>query len=156
MLVFFSIPDGKRDVYIMPALPMMCLALAPLLPGLLRQAWARRVLLAMAVALALLFVAAGAVLVQGSGSLVERLQTQRGLDAAGIHAGGWMLLAIGAWGAGCVLLFRRRAVVALLATLAGLWIGFSLVGYPLLNASSSSRGLMAAVGQRHRRGGAFR
>ena len=148
VLVFFSIPDGKRDVYIMPALPMMCLALAPLLPGLLRQAWARRVLLAMAVALALLFVAAGAVLVQGSGSLVERLQTQRGLDAAGIHAGGWMLLAIGAWGAGCVLLFRRRAVVALLATLAGLWIGFSLVGYPLLNASSSSRGLMAAVGQR--------
>ena len=41
VLVFFSIPDGKRDVYILPALPMMCLALAPLLPGLLRKAWPR-------------------------------------------------------------------------------------------------------------------
>jgi 4-amino-4-deoxy-L-arabinose transferase-like glycosyltransferase len=26
-------PHGKRDVYILPALPMFCLALAPLLPG---------------------------------------------------------------------------------------------------------------------------
>ncbi|MBE2292177.1 MAG: glycosyltransferase family 39 protein [Xanthomonadales bacterium] len=148
VLLFFSIPDGKRDVYVMPALPMMCLALAPLLPGLLRKAWARRVLLVLAAALALLFLAGGTVLLQGSGSLVARLQAQRGLDPAGIHAGGWMLLAIGAWGAGCVILFRRRAVVALLATLAGLWVVFGLVGYRLLNDSSSARGLMAEVGRR--------
>ena len=148
VLLFFSIPDGKRDVYVMPALPMVCLALGPLLPGLLRKAWARRVLLALAAALALLFLAAGAALLQGSGSLVERMQEQRGLDAAMIAAGGWMLLAIGAWGAGCVLLFRRRAVVALLATLAGLWVVFGLVGYRLLNDSSSARGLMAEVGRR--------
>ena len=31
IILFFSIPHGKRDVYIMPALPMMCLALGPLL-----------------------------------------------------------------------------------------------------------------------------
>jgi 4-amino-4-deoxy-L-arabinose transferase-like glycosyltransferase len=30
-------PHGKRDVYILPALPMFCLALAPLLPGLLKR-----------------------------------------------------------------------------------------------------------------------
>ncbi len=37
VVLFFSIPDGKRDVYILPALPMFCLALAPLLPGLLKR-----------------------------------------------------------------------------------------------------------------------
>jgi 4-amino-4-deoxy-L-arabinose transferase-like glycosyltransferase len=35
VVLFFSIPAGKRDVYILPALPMFCLVLAPLLPGLL-------------------------------------------------------------------------------------------------------------------------
>jgi hypothetical protein len=37
VVLFFSIPHGKRDVYILPALPMFCLALAPLLPGLLKR-----------------------------------------------------------------------------------------------------------------------
>src|SRR5699024_3184832 len=37
IIVFFSFSSGKRDVYIMPALPMFALALAPLLPGPLRK-----------------------------------------------------------------------------------------------------------------------
>ncbi|HET6396208.1 MAG TPA: glycosyltransferase family 39 protein [Pseudoxanthomonas sp.] len=148
ILVFFSIPDGKRDVYIMPALPLMCLALAPLLPGLLRRAWARGVLLALAAFVALLFVGGGWSVLGGDGSLVERLRDQRGLDPGGIRAGGWMLLAIGVWGLGCVLAFRRRAVTALFATLAGLWVLFGLVGYRVLNDASSARGVMGDVGRR--------
>ena len=148
ILVFFSIPDGKRDVYIMPALPMMCLALAPLLPGLLRKGWARAVLLALALLLALLFLGGGYALLQGSGSLVSRMQEQRGLDPEGIRAVGWMLLAIGVWGLACVLAFRRRAVAALFATLGGLWVAFSLVGYQALNDASSARGVMAEAGRR--------
>ena len=42
----------------------------------------------------------------------------------------------------------RRGVHALLAVLTALWLGYSLIGYPLLNDASSSRGLMQAVGQR--------
>ncbi|HWS76903.1 MAG TPA: glycosyltransferase family 39 protein, partial [Thermomonas sp.] len=42
VLVFFSIPSGKRDMYILPALPMLCLALAPLLAGILRKPGAQR------------------------------------------------------------------------------------------------------------------
>jgi 4-amino-4-deoxy-L-arabinose transferase-like glycosyltransferase len=45
VFVFFSIPSGKRDMYILPALPMLCLALAPLLPGILRKPGAQRLLL---------------------------------------------------------------------------------------------------------------
>ena len=147
-LLFFSIPDGKRDVYIMPALPMMCLALAPLLPGLLRKRWAQALLLVLAGLLALLFLAAGLALFGGDGAMAGRLQQQRGLTAAGLHAGAWMLLAMGVWGVACVLAFRRRAVVALFSTLGGVWVVFSLVGYPILNDASSSRGVMNAVGKR--------
>ncbi len=148
VVVFFSIPDGKRDVYILPALPMMCLALAPLLPGLLRKRWAQALLLALAGLVVLLFLGAGAVLFGGDGALAERLQRQRGLTADGLHAGAWMLLAIGVWGAGCLLAFRRRAAAALFATLAGVWVAFSLVGYPILNDASSARGVMTAAGKR--------
>lgn len=35
--LFFSFSPGKRDVYILPALPMMALAVAPLLSDLLRR-----------------------------------------------------------------------------------------------------------------------
>lgn len=147
VLVFFSIPHGKRDVYIMPALPMMCLALGPLLPGLLRKAWARRVLLALAALLALLFLAGGVALLQG-GAFGERLQEQRGLNAQGIRTGAWMLLAIGTWGIACVLAFRRRAVAALFGTLTGLWVAFGLLGYGLLNDANSARGVMTEVGRR--------
>jgi len=148
ILVFFSIPDGKRDVYIMPALPMMCLALAPLLPGLLRKGWARASLLALACVLALLFLGGGIALLHGSGSLVTKMETQRGLDPDGIRAVGWMLLAIGVWGLGCVLAFRRQAVVAPFATMTGLWVAFSLIGYPALNDASSARGVMTEAGRR--------
>ena len=148
VVLFFSIPDGKRDVYIMPALPMMCLVLAPLLPGLLRQRWAGWIAGAVAACVALLFLAGGAAVLQGDGALVERLREQRGLDPAQIRTGGWMLLGIGGWAVLALLLLRRRAVAALLAGLAGLWMVFGLVGYGVLNDASSARGVMQAAGRR--------
>ena len=148
VLVFFSIPAGKRDVYIMPALPMMCLVLAPLLPGLLRKRWAGMVLLGLVGLVAVLFLAGGAALLHGGSSLGARMETERGLDPGGIQAGAWMLLAIAAWILGCLFAFRRRAVTALLASLAGLWVIFSVVGYPLVNDASSARGVMTRAGER--------
>ncbi|WP_447729466.1 ArnT family glycosyltransferase [Pseudoxanthomonas suwonensis] len=148
IVVFFSIPDGKRDVYVMPALPMMCLALAPLLPGLLRRRLARPLLLGLAAVLVLVFLAGGASLLSGAGSLDERLSEQRGLDPHAVVAGGWMLLAIGAWGLACLLVFRHRVAAALFGTLAGVWTLYGLVGYPLLNDASSARGVMREAGRR--------
>src|SRR3546814_2718614 len=60
-----------------------------------------------------------------------------------------MLVAIGTWGVGCLLWFcRQRAVAGVLALLAGLWVVYGLVGYPLLTDSSSSAALMRHAGQR--------
>ena len=148
IVVFFSIPDGKRDVYVMPALPMLCLALAPLLPGLLRRRLPPMLLLALALLVASLFLVGGLSLLGGHGSLPADLRELRGLEPQAIVAGGWMLLAIGAWSLGCVLVLRRRAAAALFATLAGVWVVFGLVGYGLLNDASSARGVMTAAGQR--------
>ncbi len=148
LVAFFSIPDGKRDVYIMPALPMMCLALAPLLPGLLRRRFARALVLALAALLALLFLGLGVSTLREAGSMAMRLQEQRGLDPAGVRAAAWMLLAMGTWATAALLALWRRPVVVLFAGLGGLWVAFGLVGYPVLNDASSARGVMAAAGAR--------
>lgn len=148
VVVFFSIPSGKRDVYILPALPMMCLALAPLLPGILRKLWPRRLAFALALILSGLLLAVGLAMGFGDPAFERRLLGERGLADA-MSAGVWMLVAAGTWGMGSALWFgRRRAVAALMSTLAGMWILFSLVGYPVFNDSSSARGVMMAVGKR--------
>lgn len=44
VLLFFTASPGKREVYVLPMLPAMALAVAPLLPGLLRRLCVRRYL----------------------------------------------------------------------------------------------------------------
>jgi 4-amino-4-deoxy-L-arabinose transferase-like glycosyltransferase len=147
ILVFFSIPSGKRDVYVMPALPMACLALAPLLPGIVRKPWARRLAWAFALALVATCIGGGLAMLLGNPSFEARFAAERGFEA-GASAIAWLLLAMGAWGVAGALWFRRRPVAVMLNTLAGLWVLYGLVAYPLLNPSSSARGLMEAVGER--------
>lgn len=146
VVAFFSIPHGKRDVYIMPALPMACLALAPLLPGIVRKRGAR--VLAWLMALALVAACAGGALAMlfGNPAFEARFAAERGFEA-GASAIAWLLLAMAAWGVAGLLWFRARPVPVLLNALAGLWILFGVVAYPLLNPSSSARGLMEDVGR---------
>jgi 4-amino-4-deoxy-L-arabinose transferase-like glycosyltransferase len=149
IVVFFSIPSGKRDVYILPALPMACLALAPLLPGIVRRRGAQRLAFGFTLFISLLVLAAGASMLLGEPRFEQKLVSERGIDAPLLQAGAWMLAGIGCWGVGCALWFgRRRAAVGVVAMLAGLWVTYGLVGYTLLNDSSSSRGLMRDAGAR--------
>ncbi|WP_166211331.1 ArnT family glycosyltransferase [Cognatiluteimonas telluris] len=147
VVVFFSIPHGKRDVYIMPALPMACLALAPLLPGIVRKRGAQWIARACVAALLLATAGGGLAILFGHPSFEARFAAERGFEA-GADAIGWLLLAMAAWAAGSVLWFRRRPIATLLSALTGLWLLYGLVAYPLLNPSSSARGLMTQVGQR--------
>ncbi|MFC7300609.1 ArnT family glycosyltransferase [Cognatiluteimonas weifangensis] len=147
VLLFFTIPAGKRDMYILPALPMVCLALAPLLPGIVRKAGAQRLALAFGAVLASTLLAAGLAMLAGEPGFERRLIVERGVSAAEVQAGAWLLLAMGGWGAGSLLWCgRRRAIAGLLSLLIGLWVLYGLVGYPLLNNSSSARGLMREAG----------
>lgn len=145
VFVFFSIPSGKRDMYILPALPMLALALAPLLPGLLRKPAAQRLLLGFVVLFSLAALAAGLAMLLSQPGFERRFMDGRDDHVAVGLA--WMFTAVGGFGLGAGLWFgRRRAHAALVAMLAALWVLYSLVGAPLLNDGSSSRGLMRNVG----------
>jgi len=145
VFVFFSIPSGKRDMYILPALPMLCLALAPLLPGILRKRNAQRLVFGFVAMLSLAMLGAGLAMLFGEPGFEARFMDGR--DPAVANGLALMLSAIGGVGIAALLWWgRRRAHLALVALLTTLWVLYSLIGAPLLNDGSSSRGLMQRVG----------
>lgn len=149
IVLFFSIPHGKRDVYILPSLPMFCLALAPLLPGLLRRRDVQWLLGGFTALLALALLVAGIGMLVGEPGFERRLIGERGVAQRVTTALGWAGVMMGSWGVLSLLVAgRRRFHLAVVSTLAMVWVTYGLVGYPLLNDSSSARGLMQQVGQR--------
>jgi 4-amino-4-deoxy-L-arabinose transferase-like glycosyltransferase len=148
-LLFFSIPGGKRDVYIRPALPMASLALAPLLPGIVRRRGAQRLLVAFMGLFALLAIGGAATMLLATPKFETRLLFERGLSIAQAHAGAWLVLAIGGCAVASLLWFgRRRAATGAVAMLAATWVLYGLVAHPLLTDSSSAKALMEDVGRR--------
>ena len=137
ILLFFSISPGKRDVYILPALPMAALALAPLLPGLLRRHGVRLAVFALTTLL-------GALLTLGAALALLRhpawaLKIEQSLDPR-IW---WLELAIGAAGLVIAALTRvRRAPLGWLLFAGVLWSLYGLWGYPMLNGDRSARDVM--------------
>jgi 4-amino-4-deoxy-L-arabinose transferase-like glycosyltransferase len=143
VLAFFTVSAGKRGVYVFPVLPALCMAAAPLLPGLLRIAAARLVLAAYVWAIAAGAGVAGAVLRFGPADRLQALVAERGFDVADLRLlGAWLLAlgvavaAIGAW--------RRRAHAgtAVVLVTAAVWSAFGLGIVPALEADSSARELM--------------
>lgn len=149
VLLFFSASPAKREVYIFPALPALCVAAAPLLPGLLRRIGVQRTLLGYVIALSALFVVAGALGATGTGRWPARLLADAQFDVIDRVAVWSWLAAIGvaglllaAWGR------RRRAGTVALAFNLVLWTGYGIGLMPGIDPAASSRALMQAVGQR--------
>ena len=149
IVLCFSIPHGKHDVYILPSMPMFYLALAPLIPGLLRRRDIQRVLGGFTLLLALVTLGAGASALLGTPGFEARLVLERGLEPGAMDAMAWAALAMGGAGVAGLLLFGpARRHLALVSMLTVAWVLYSLVGYPVLNDSSSARGLMQSVDAR--------
>ena len=146
LLFFFSLSPGKREVYILPALPMFCLALGPLLPGLLRRRGLHRLGFAFAALLAGLAAVLAAALFTQQPKLLETL-AERGVEhQASLLA--WLCVLIAAGGVVALALLRpRRGWWAALVVPGWLWLVVSLGFYPVLNDSSSARGLMRDVAE---------
>lgn len=142
VIVFFSIPVGKRDVYLMPATPMVALAMAPFLERIVATRWMRITAFALALVGGLVILGAGAWALLGHSAAAEDFLRRRelvGLD----HLVWGMVITMGLSFVLAALAFRpRRGVHALLAGITGLWLLWSLWAYPLLNDSSSAVGAM--------------
>jgi 4-amino-4-deoxy-L-arabinose transferase-like glycosyltransferase len=147
VVVFFTIPNGKRDMYILPALPMVALALAPLLPGLARKQSAQWTALGFTTVLSVLALGGGLAMWFGDPGFERHFVAVRSLEEVSQALAG-SIVVVGAWGIACLLWTRRRrAFMGLAAALTGVWVVFGLLMAPLLNDSSSSRGLMTEVGR---------
>lgn len=145
VIAFFSIPAGKRDMYIMPALPMVALACAPFLPAIVETRWFRALALLVLVALGAVLAGAGLHAWSGHWKFANDLAEQRGFGGGAALWG--LLIALGAWLLLCAAWFRfARASRGLVAGLAGLWLLWGVWASPLLNDSSSARGLMHDAG----------
>ncbi len=139
VLLFFSMSSGKRGVYILPALPAVCLAMAPVLVQKWSSVGVRRVLLGLALLIGLLCLFSGAYLL-AKPELRSDLAALYGIDPPG------PLLCIGLlttlW---CALTRLRFAIVAWLGTLASVLIIVGLWVNPAMNSIRSSEAFVRRV-----------
>ncbi len=137
VLLFFSFSPGKRDVYILPALPMAALALAPLLPGLLRKRGVRIAVFALTALLGCALSVAATLALHAHPAWAAQLE--QSLDPR-IW---WLLLGVGLAGLLVAALTRvRHAPLGWLLFAGILWGLYGLWGYPMLNGDRSARDVM--------------
>jgi len=141
VLAFFSASPGKRDMYILPMLPMVAVAAGPYLQDITASKLFRASLFALVVAMGVVFAAGGIVALTGDPGFESKLESERGLDAA--HDALWWLLAAtgGAVLAACAW-WRRDALKAAAVGLSLLVVVLFSGTAVLLDAENSSRGVM--------------
>jgi 4-amino-4-deoxy-L-arabinose transferase-like glycosyltransferase len=142
IVVFFSISSGKRDMYILPALPAFALAAAPFLQGISQRSGFRRLLLGFVLTLGAVLSGAGLAALTGKAGFAGKLAIERGLGPE-VQWLWWMLLACGGiFLAAGLWAGTRRVLAATAISLAVLWIGYGLIAHPVLDGSSSASDLM--------------
>lgn len=148
VLLFFSASPGKREVYIFPMLPALCVAAGPLLYALMQRIAVRRTLLVY-----LLVLATAACVLSLSGlaeasQWAHRLALQRGIGFDTLRVFLAWLLVFGLAVFGILAWARLRHVgSALVLSTAALWLVYGIGLGPTLDADSSARGLMQRVGK---------
>lgn len=143
ILIFFSCSKGKRGVYILPAVPLVVLALAPLLPGLMRKAAAQATALVLLIWICVITAVAAGEIWLVPDEWLSRVQ-ERGLDT--------MTLSIACGCAAILAAFwcwreRRRGACALVGFLTCGWLLFGWIGVPVLNRINSPAPFMAEISE---------
>lgn len=141
IVLFFSLSAGKRGVYMLPTIPLLVLALAPLLPGLLPRRGPNWLATVVLVLLGGVFLVAGL-----SGWLGLPALTELSLRY-GIEPWTWWVL-LGLVAAGLLAWLRpRRGMAALALWLVAFWASWSTWGYLLQDPVRSPRDMMTRVAQ---------
>ena len=141
VLLFFSASPGKRDMYILPMLPMVAVAAAPYLDAITRLPRFRALLLGLVALLGAVLFGAGVAALLGEPRFELKLESERGLVPAAdllwwllASIGTAMLLVLTGWRRGAL----RAAAVALALLVMVLFSGSAL----LLDQENSARAVM--------------
>lgn len=147
VFVFFSLAGGKREVYLMPMLPLLAVALAPTVQRIVAAPWLRALALACAVLAGFALVAAGAWALQGKWTSMNSMAAERELADGGRWL--WtMMLCMGALFLVSAAVGRlRHGVQALLFGMASFWLLWGVWASVLLNDTNSAAGVMRRAGQ---------
>lgn len=140
-VLFFTLSRGKRDVYILTALPGVVLAAAPQLPHLLRQRGVQRALLGLALSLVVALLGAFAWFAWLAPGQGERLLARSGVANLA------PLPVMAAAGLAFVLAWRRRPHLALAGTMASMWLVVGWWIFPQMDAGRSASAFIAGVEQ---------
>ena len=142
VLVFFSASPGKRDMYILPMLPMLAVAAGPFLPDIVASKRFRACLFALVLVLAIALAGAGIAALAGDPAFEARIESERGLPP-GSDALWWLLISCGASMVGTCAVWRsnglKAAGIALSLLVVLLFSGTAV----LLDGENSSRVVMA-------------
>lgn len=141
VVLFFSMSSGKRDMYILPALPAFALAAAPFMQALVARKSFRIVLMALIAMISLVVLALGLQALAGDPGFEKKFIADRGTDQLGPLW--WMLAGVGTSGLLASIFFRQKKPLhSCLVFFAALWAGYSFVAYPVLDGANSSRDIM--------------
>jgi 4-amino-4-deoxy-L-arabinose transferase-like glycosyltransferase len=140
-LAFFTLSRGKRDVYILPALPVLALASGTFTPSLLRRRGVQRMAVVLVALVAATCAAAWAWL-----SFIDPARGEAVLADGGVA--GFMPLAVLCLLAVATLVaWRHRAHLAVAATLFAAWLVAGWWVFPQMDGRRSARDFVARLEQ---------
>ena len=141
VLLFFSLSDGKRSLYIFPALPALALIAGHHLSRIAQRKGPRLVLFGISLTItAMLFIA-------GIHPHLEPIFSSEWLSSLQVPADVWFrLAAIGLTGMFIVAAMQiKRAAAGYAAVMATLWIGVSVLIFPRIDDLRSGRAVIDAA-----------
>ena len=153
VIVFFSLSPGKRGVYLLPALPMLALILAPLLSAQKPARWFPPILTGLQFLLGVALMAVGILAWTDHPKLVEKV-ADYSTDPDKLHEAGTFIFVIGlAWLITLFGFWRSRAIGRLFLAMMITWLLLGTWGYRILEPLRTPRNVLAAAEQHIPAGG---
>lgn len=125
VVLFFSISPGKRGVYILPAVPMLALAIAPYLEEILTQKWLNRIIWAVIALIAIVLTTVGLAGILDIEALVALEEK--------FHVQPWaLILTLGLFASFASLYsLKKEKFISWIIFVPSLWILYSTWGYQI-------------------------
>jgi 4-amino-4-deoxy-L-arabinose transferase-like glycosyltransferase len=147
VVLFFSISPGKRGVYLLPALPMFALAIAPALNIQRPARWFPAVLTGLQLLLASALITIGVLAWNDHPRLVEKV-SDYSQDPTRLHEAGTLVFSMGlVWLASLAGLWRTYALERLFIAMMISWILLTTWGYRILEPLRTPRNILAVAEQ---------